>query len=155
MRLIFILGSNVVIWVSDNLRTRLIFIFFLIRENVGNSFYVWKEFLLVRLLRHVGLISKGYMYKKRIRLMFASDNGSGQSSGCGRRRIFLDTILCYRLLWAEIQTGYLSFWHVHDWKEFFFLYLKKSDRDLIPFFSLEFLYVPLRRADGALSSFGY
>ena len=37
----------------------------------------------------------------------------------------------------------------------FFLYLKKSDRDLIPFFSLEFLYVPLRRANGALSSFGY
>ena len=40
MRLIFISGSNVVIWVSDNLRNRLIFIFFLIRENVGSSFFL-------------------------------------------------------------------------------------------------------------------
>ena len=79
----------------------------------------------------------------------------GSQAGVGGDGFFLDTILCYRLLWAEIQTGYLSFWHVHDSKEFFFLYLKKSDRDLIPLFSLEFLYVPLRRANGALSSFGY
>ena len=42
MRLIFILGSNVVIWVSDSLRTRLIFIF-LIRGNVGNSFLCLKR----------------------------------------------------------------------------------------------------------------
>ena len=37
----------------------------------------------------------------------------------------------------------------------FFLYLKKSDRDLIPFFSLEFFYIPLRGADGAFSSSRY
>ena len=36
----------------------------------------------------------------------------------------------------------------------FFLYLKKPDRDLI-LFSLEFLYIPLRGANGALGSSGY
>ena len=35
-----------------------------------------------------GLSQKDIYTKKRIRLMFVSDNGSGQSSGCGRRRVF-------------------------------------------------------------------
>ena len=37
-------------------------------------------------------------------------------------------------------------------KSFFFLYLKKPDRDLI--LSLELLYIPLCGANGALSSSG-
>ena len=47
------------------------------------------------------------------------DLGRSQASVGGTRSFFLDTILCYRLLEEEFQTGYISFRHVRSWKEFF------------------------------------
>ena len=128
---------------------------FFIRRSIESFFLPKKSSFCPACSGMQGLSQKGIYTKKRIRLMFVSDNRSGQSSGCGRQRVFFGYRVRLQVTVGRDTDGLFIILARAQLERVFFLYLKKSDRDLIPFFSLEFLYVPLRRANGAFSSSGY
>ena len=66
--------------------------------------------------------------------MFVSDNGSGQSDGRGRRRVFFGYHIMLQTAMGRDTDGLFIILARARLERVFFLYLKKSDRDLIPFF---------------------